>query len=135
VFARAVLVWVLMSVVAVANGTLRVYVLVPAIGEASGHVASTVLLCAVILVLTRLTIGWIGARGTRDDFILGGLWLSMTLAFEFLAGHYLFGHSWERLLADYNPAAGRVWILVLIVTFLAPWIASGIRTAGRGGAG
>ena len=44
----------------------------------------------------------------------------LTLAFEFLAGHYLFGNSWERLLADYDVARGRIWPLVLIVTFVTP---------------
>jgi hypothetical protein len=44
----------------------------------------------------------------------------MTVAFELLAGHYLFGNTWERLLADYNVLRGRIWVLVLITTFLAP---------------
>ena len=38
------------------------------------------------------------------------LWLGMTLAFEFLFGHYIAGKSWSLLLADYNLAAGRLWV-------------------------
>ncbi|HII01788.1 TPA: hypothetical protein HA351_09125 [Methanosarcinaceae archaeon] len=30
--------------------------------------------------------------------------------------------GWDRLLADYNILKGRVWILVLLTTFLAPWL-------------
>ena len=54
-------------------------------------------------------------------------WLGLTVAFEFLGGHYLFGDSWERLLAAYNVAQGQVWVLVLIATLLAPVLAYGMR--------
>jgi hypothetical protein len=40
--------------------------------------------------------------------------------FELLAGHYVFGNSWEKLLADYNLFRGRIWVLVLIVILFAP---------------
>jgi hypothetical protein len=55
------------------------------------------------------------------------LWLGLTLAFEFLAGHYLFRQSWDRLLADYNVARGRIWPLVLVVTAAAPFWAARAR--------
>ena len=41
-------------------------------------------------------------------------------AFEFLAGHFLFGNPWSMRVADYNLAAGRVWVLVLLATLVAP---------------
>jgi len=50
-------------------------------------------------------------------------WVALTLAFEFLAGHYLFHNPWDKLLADYDVLHGRIWPLVLIVTLLAPVIA------------
>jgi hypothetical protein len=46
----------------------------------------------------------------------------LTLAFEFLAGHYLFGAPWPQLLADYNVLRDRIWVLVLATTALAPWL-------------
>ena len=58
---------------------------------------------------------------------IGAGWVVLTLAFEFLAGHYLFANSWERLLADYNVAQGRIWILVLITTLLAPVVVYRLR--------
>ena len=44
----------------------------------------------------------------------GIMWVALTVAFEFLAGHYVFGNSWKRLTADYNVFRGRIWILVLL---------------------
>jgi hypothetical protein len=49
------------------------------------------------------------------------------LAFEFLAGHFLFGHSWDRLLADYDILHGRIWPVALVVTFIAPLVAFAVR--------
>jgi hypothetical protein len=49
------------------------------------------------------------------------------VAFEFLAGHYWFHASWSALFADYNLAQGRIWILVLVTTLLAPVVARAMR--------
>ncbi len=53
---------------------------------------------------------------------VGLLWLAMTVAFEFLFGHYVAGHSWDRLLHDYNLFAGRVWLVVLVWVTVAPYL-------------
>jgi hypothetical protein len=42
------------------------------------------------------------------------------VAFELLGGHYLFNRPWAVLLADFNLAAGRLWVLVLAATLLTP---------------
>jgi apolipoprotein N-acyltransferase len=46
----------------------------------------------------------------------------MTVIFEFGFGHYVAGHSWSHLLADYNLLAGRVWFLFLIWIALLPYV-------------
>jgi hypothetical protein len=61
------------------------------------------------------------ATGTRA-LSVGILWLGLTVAFEFLFGHYIAGHSWSRLLQDYNLLAGRLWVLVLLWVALAPYL-------------
>jgi hypothetical protein len=87
---------------AIAKAGLRETVITPTMGAAAGHVISTITLCAAILLLTFLTIGWIRPRSSGDTWAIGGLWFGLTAAFEFLAGHYLFGNPWSRLLEDYN---------------------------------
>jgi hypothetical protein len=42
-------------------------------------------------------------------------------------GHYTFGNPWPDLLADYDLRRGRIWVLVLVVTLLAPMWASRVR--------
>ncbi len=115
--------WFIFVIAAILNGTFRVAFITPRVGEYAGHVISTVIFICVILAGTYLFLGYLDADLSRNDLLLiGALWLVLTVAFEFLFGHYVMGHSWEKLLADYNIFKGRVWVLVLLTTFLAPWL-------------
>ena len=120
---RALVVWCLLLVIAILNGALRVAWLIPRFGETRGHIASTVSLSAAIVLFAACTIGWIRPRTWRETWIIGACWLGVTIAFEFLGGHYLFGRPWNTLLADYNLSEGRIWIGVLVATALGPVVA------------
>jgi hypothetical protein len=75
-------------------------------------------------VVTWIAIDSVGPARATEAWAVGATWLGLTVAFEFLGGHYLFGNSWERLLVDYNIVRGRVWILVLLTTLVAPRLAA-----------
>jgi hypothetical protein len=120
--ARALGVWLLLLLAATVNGGLRETFIIPRTGDAAGHAISTITLCAAILVLAWLTAEWMAPATARDAWRIGAMWVALTLAFEFLAGHYLFRNPWPRLLADDNVLRGRIWILVLITTAIAPWL-------------
>jgi hypothetical protein len=127
VIARALAVWCLLLLLAVLNGGVRDTWLSPALGDTPGRAISTVLLSLLILMATRLTVRWIGPRSAGSAMAIGALWVVLTLAFEFGVGHYGFGKSWAELLADYDLLRGRIWILVLLVTFLAPLLTARLR--------
>ena len=122
--ARAVVIWVLLVLLAIANGAVRDALISPRLGEQVGHVVSTGILCAVILMVAWASVGWIRPSGTGACLRIGLAWSFLTLGFEFAAGHYLFGTSWAGLLADYNLAKGRVWPLVIVTTGIAPLVAA-----------
>ncbi len=124
---RAIIIWFILMVIAIVNGAFRGAVLIPKFGELIGRIISTLLLCALILLTAILTIRWIGPSNPGQAWLVGLVWLGLTIAFEFLAGHYVFGNSWEQLLADYNVLRGRLWVLVPITTLVAPWLAARIR--------
>lgn len=44
---------------------------------------------------------------------IGIPWVGLTVAFDFLARHDVFGSTWQSLLVDYNLFHGRNWALVL----------------------
>jgi hypothetical protein len=120
VLRRATLIWFAILAVAIGNGALREGLLKPRLGDASAHVLSALLLSVAVFVVARMTIGWIRPSGSRDGWVIGVYWVTLTVAFEFLAGHYLFGTPWPVLLADYRLSEGRLWILVLASALLAP---------------
>lgn len=125
--ARAVAVWLGLALLASLNGAFRESVLVPRMSETAARAISTVMLSVVILIAALAAIGWISPAPHRDAWRIGVLWVVLTLAFEFLAGHYLFRIPWRELTRDYNILQGRIWVLVLIVTAVAPAVAAAFR--------
>ena len=117
---RATVIWFLLGFLAILNGAAREAFLRPAIGEQAGHIVSTLFFCLVILLVALVALGWIGPSSRKAALMVGVAWVVLAIAFEFLAGHYLFGSSWAQLFADYDVRAGRVWLLVLITSLLAP---------------
>ena len=124
---RALGVWLLIVLVAVINGGIRQALISPRTGDTVGHAISTIMLCAAILLLCWVTIGWMRPATRREVWRIGALWATLTLAFEFLAGHYVFGTPWRQLLGDYNVFRGHIWVLVLITTAIGPWLAARSR--------
>ena len=96
--------------------------------ERSAHQVSTALGLLVFGVYIYVLTGLWPILSAGQAFSIGIMWLLMTVAFEFLFGHYLMGHSWSRLLHDYNLIAGRVWVLVLIWTAAAPYLFFRLRS-------
>jgi hypothetical protein len=81
------------------------------------------LVLVLVLVLAILN----GAlREAVCTLILVLTWLALAAAFEFLAGHHVFGKPWSRLIADYDVLHGRVWVLVVLTTVAAPMVLGGV---------
>lgn len=120
---RSVMVWFGLLALAIANGAARDAFLTPRVGSGAGHGISTVLLSAAILVVGWFSIPWIGPRSVQEAWLIGITWVLLTVAFEFLGGHFIFGRPWKLLLADYNILAGRIWVMVLIVSLVTPVVA------------
>lgn len=114
--------WVPMVFIAIANGLIREKFFAKRLKELNAHHASTATLVILfgiyILIIFRI---W-KPNSAQQAFDIGLFWLVLTVVFEFLFGHYVAGHSWGRLLNDYNIFEGRVWIIVLIWITLAPYV-------------
>jgi hypothetical protein len=118
---RYTLAWVPMVFIAIMNGVLRDLGYGKHLSELRSHQVSTVtailLFGIYIFVLTLL---W--TIDSRQAIMIGLIWLVLTLGFEFLFGHYVAKHPWEKLLHDYNLFAGRIWILIPIWITIAPYL-------------
>jgi len=115
--------WLLFMIIAIINALLRNVVYKPIIGDLRAHQVSTIIFMALILIVTYLVLKVTHLElTTQETFIIGTVWLLLTICFEFLAGHYVFGNSIDKLIVDYNILKGRIWSLVLITTFFAPFL-------------
>ena len=121
--ARSIFVWCLLLALAIGNGAVREALLSPRFGAGPGHAFSTLLLSALILLVGFVAVPWIAPRSIQESWLIGITWMGLTVAFEFLGGHFLFGRSWTLLFADYNVLAGRIWVMVLIVSLITPVVA------------
>ena len=73
--------------------------------------------CMIVLLLSSC------ATLNKEEFL--------TVAFEFLFGHYGAKHSWTRLIQDYNLPSGRLWAHVLAAVAAAPYVVSSSSIAQR----
>jgi hypothetical protein len=60
-------------------------------------------------------------ESVRQALAVGAAWLALTLLFEFALGR-LSGLTWPQMLAEYNVAAGRWWVLVPAWVAVAPCV-------------
>lgn len=120
--AKYFVVWLLLAIVAIANGILRQSTYGTAVSELAAHQISTVTaILASGVVVWMVNRAW-PIESKSQAVIIGVCWLVMTVAFEFGFGHYVAGHPWEKLTADYNLLEGRVWSLFLIWVAIMPTV-------------
>ena len=120
--ARHLAAWFGMLALAVLNGALREALATPALDDTVGRQLSTALLLALFT-------GWFWflhrrwpLATARQAWLVGALWLVMTLAFETFMGRVLADKPWSQVLQDYDVLAGRVWVLVPLWTLVGPYV-------------
>ena len=124
---RAVFVWCLIVPLAIANGIVREFVLLPAVGPVIALPLSGILLSLLILLLTWICLPLFGQRSAHQLMMIGIGWGLLTVTFEFGFGHFVSGKPWGQLLAAYDIRTGNLWLLVLGITVLAPWLTAKMR--------
>jgi hypothetical protein len=119
---RYIIAWLPMVVIGIINGVIREQWYGNYLSELRAHQVSTVtgavFLGLYIWVISRV---WHLESGVQSLWV-GIIWLTLTVCFEFLFGHYIAGHSWSKLVYDYNIFAGRIWGLLLVWITAAPYV-------------
>ena len=119
----ALLTWVLVALCAITNGAFRAFVLQPVFGETVARMISCFMLITILLLISYYSLDRTKLRFSDEELlVIGAMWLALTLLFEFGWGHFVIGRSWDELLVDYDILKGRLWVLVLMFTLLAPLI-------------
>lgn len=121
------LLWLGLVVIAIINGTLRQETYGKAMSDLRAHQLSTVSGIVLFGIYIWIMSGIWPIPSAGRAVLIGLIWLVMTILFEFGFGHFVMGHPWSRLLHDYNLFQGRLWVLVLIWTAVAPYLSYKIR--------
>jgi len=119
---RYILSWLPLAVIAVANGILRQSTYGQFVSELAAHQISTL----TGIIFTGVLVFWLNRNwpieSATQAWFIGLTWLGLTIAFEFGFGHFVVGHPWARLFADYDLLSGRVWSVFLLWILFMPWL-------------
>ena len=120
--AKYLLVWILLAVVAVSNGIVRQATYGKTLSDLTAHQVSTLTAIAASGITVWIVNRFWPIESSNQAWTIGICWLALTVAFEFGFGHFVAGHSWGRLLADFNLFKGRVWSLFLLWMLILPFV-------------
>jgi hypothetical protein len=121
-FLKSLSVWFILAISAIVIAMVRVNVLLPHFGEQNAHQIGTFIYLIVQFIIIHIFIKKIKIKAVKTLLGIGIFWVIITIVFEFVFGHYVTGHPWQKLFADYNLLNGRLWVLVLINNITAPLI-------------
>lgn len=121
--------WLAMLLASVANGAIRDYSYGRYMAELSAHQLSTGTGIVLLGMIIRGFMRAYPAASGRQAIAIGLIWTGLTVAFEFVFFHYVGGHPWRVLLANYNIVEGRVWVLLLAWIAIAPYVFFRMRAA------
>ena len=119
---KYIIAWLVLPILGIINGSIREFGYKHLLGELTAHQIST--LTGIVffgLYIWFLTAVW-RIESAGQAVAIGLIWLGLTILFEFVFGHYVMKHPWNRLFQDYNILKGRLWVLVLLWTTIAPYV-------------
>ncbi|MBI2486259.1 MAG: hypothetical protein HYW01_04730 [Deltaproteobacteria bacterium] len=120
---KSIGIWILLVLLAILNGGVREKLLVPHLGQQWAHPVSGLLVSIIIFVITLGVFPILGINSSYQAWLVGGIWLLLTVAFEFLFGHFVMGESLSKLLEAYDVLKGSLWLVVLVTTLISPYLA------------
>lgn len=121
---RSVIVWLAIVAAESLHGTLRRLFLEPAVGDFRARQIGVFTGAAIVFAIACVFVRRLRAENAKQLLAVGFIWLILTAGFEFGLGRFVLNYSWERLLSDYNLAAGGLMPLGLVVLTLSPLLAA-----------
>lgn len=118
---KYILYWLPMILIAFANATLRELVIVRYFNEFLSGQLSTITLIVFCGIYIWLILPYLNILNSGEAFLIGIVWVVLTMAFEFTLGR-LTNKSWAELFREYNLFAGNLWSLFLLCLFILPYL-------------
>jgi hypothetical protein len=124
---RATGLWLVLLLTAILNAALREQLFAPWLGKTAALPLSGITLSLLVFGITLISIPRFGNLRSTRYFTIGLVWVVLTLTFEILLGHFLLGLSWRETARVLNVTQGNLFVLVLVVSLLSPWLAARLR--------
>jgi hypothetical protein len=119
---RYLIVWFVLLLVAMVNGAVRDFTYGRRLSELLANQVSCITGILLFAIVIRQYVRFWPPQSAREAWGIGLFWMALTVAFEFLFFHYVAGHSWSELLANYDIVHGRLWPLILVWVAVAPYV-------------
>jgi hypothetical protein len=119
-------IWVFLALIAIINGAVRDKLLVSLIGQRLALPLSGVSLSLLIFLVTLIFAPFLAISSPYGFWQVGIIWVLLTLAFEFLFGHYVVGEPWEKIVEVFYVHRGNLYVLALVAAALSPYLAAKI---------
>jgi hypothetical protein len=120
-------IWVTFLPLAILNGAVRERLLTPMLGKQLALPLSGILLSGLLLIVTYILFPFLKASSRQQCWLIGSLWLILTVLFEFGFGHFIMRKPWQDLFEAYSMHQGNLWLLVLTTIFVLPYCTAKFR--------
>lgn len=120
VLARGFSVWLLIILAETIHGIARTLLLEPLIGDFRARQVSVFVGSIIIIAITFIFVRWLKGSHAYHFFLIGTMWVVLTVGFEILLGRFVTDVSWERISSDYNVANGGLMLFGLLIMMFAP---------------
>lgn len=124
---KAIGIWFVIVIAAILNGLFREKVLVSLVGAKLALPLSGILLSILVLFVSFMLIRFLNSSEQSTLFATGFLWVVLTLSFELLFGYFVVGKSWYEIIQVFSLHGGDLFLLVLFITAIAPWVSAKAR--------
>jgi len=123
--AKSLLIWLCMTPLAILNGGLREYFLLPKLG-APAYPISGIILLLCIFAVSYIFIPRLGPAKKQTYVKMGLVWVLATLLFETFI-ELIAGTPVTEMLEAYNVLTGNLWLFIVIFIGFVPTIVARMK--------
>ncbi|MFQ5756666.1 MAG: hypothetical protein ACE5H7_11330 [Acidiferrobacterales bacterium] len=114
--------------VAILNGAMREKFLAPLIGAQLALPLSGILLSGFVFLITLGMAPFLNLSNPLSLWLVGIFWVFLLLIFEFIFGHYVMEEPRRKLLEQFNPLKGNLFLMVIFATAISPYATAKLRS-------
>ena len=122
--------WLAIAAVCFALGAIGDGLLYPGFGAVAVPFKGLAM-CAAIFAVAWFCVPRIARTTSAGYWLVGTLWLVLTVAFECAEAILVEGASVDQMVAAYNPLTGNLWLFVVATALVSPRLAVAIRGFGE----